>query len=126
MQFNEYMRLAKSTDLEDYSPVAMRMQDHTLCELDHAADGMVTEAAEFKDILKKAKMYGKPVDRVHALEEIGDQLWYIARALRSLDATLEDCCERNIAKLKARYGEKFTEAKALNRDLDQERKILEG
>lgn len=34
--------------------------------------------------------------------------------------------ERNIAKLKARYGEKFSEKAALNRDLSAERVALEG
>lgn len=34
--------------------------------------------------------------------------------------------DRNIAKLKARFPEKFTEEAALNRDLIKERKILEG
>jgi hypothetical protein len=33
--------------------------------------------------------------------------------------------ETNINKLKARYGTKFSEAAALNRDLEAERKILE-
>ena len=32
----------------------------------------------------------------------------------------------NIAKLKARYGEKFSSEKAINRDLETERNILEG
>jgi hypothetical protein len=34
--------------------------------------------------------------------------------------------ENNIAKLKARYGEKFSEDRAVNRDLKTERKILEN
>ena len=33
---------------------------------------------------------------------------------------------KNIDKLRARYGEKFTQAAALVRDLDKERKALEG
>jgi len=32
----------------------------------------------------------------------------------------------NISKLKARYGDKFTSERAINRDLEKERKILEG
>lgn len=34
--------------------------------------------------------------------------------------------DTNIAKLKARYGDKFSEEKAINRDLETERKILES
>jgi len=40
--------------------------------------------------------------------------------------TISEARDRNISKLKARYGEKFTETAALNRDLETERKILEG
>ena len=38
----------------------------------------------------------------------------------------KDVMERNITKLKARYGEKFTEEKANTRDLNTERQILEN
>lgn len=37
----------------------------------------------------------------------------------------EDCLDKNIAKLYARYPEKFDENFAINRNLDKERKILE-
>lgn len=38
----------------------------------------------------------------------------------------DDMREKNIAKLKARYGEKFSTAAAIERKLDVERAILEG
>jgi len=48
-------------------------------------------------------------------------------AMRELgcDISFEQIQERNIAKLKERYGEKFSKDAALVRDLDAERKILE-
>jgi hypothetical protein len=39
---------------------------------------------------------------------------------------MEDILDTNIAKLEARYPEKFTEEAALNRNLEAEREILEG
>ena len=39
---------------------------------------------------------------------------------------IEEIMQRNIEKLKARYPEKFTQEKALSRNLDAERNILEG
>jgi hypothetical protein len=42
------------------------------------------------------------------------------------EINLEECFEKNIAKLKARYGEKFSSEMAINRDLETERNILEG
>jgi NTP pyrophosphatase (non-canonical NTP hydrolase) len=97
-----------------------------MIDLLHASIGMQTESAEFSDMLKKHIFYGKPLDKVNLAEEIGDQLWYIAMALRALDTDFETVMERNIAKLKARYPDKFTLELAENRDLDKERAILEG
>jgi hypothetical protein len=38
---------------------------------------------------------------------------------------IESILDTNIAKLKARYGDKFSSEKAINRDLTTERTILE-
>ena len=43
-----------------------------------------------------------------------------------VDFDMKNIAEVNIKKLQARYPEKFTSEKALNRDLETERKILEG
>ena len=95
-------------------------------DLLHAAMGMVTESAEFLDMLKKHIMYGKELDEVNLNEEIGDMLWYQALAVRSLKNTLSDIMDVNIKKLEKRYPEKFTEFHALNRNLEEERRILEN
>ena len=94
-------------------------------DLLHASMGLVTEAGEFQDMLKKHVFYGKPLDEVNLKEEIGDLLWYCAIALEALDTDFQAVMQTNIDKLKARYPEKFTEEKAENRDLAKERKILE-
>jgi hypothetical protein len=39
---------------------------------------------------------------------------------------MKEVMDINIKKLEARYPEKFTEDKAINRDLEAERKILES
>lgn len=92
----------------------------------HAAMGIVTEAGEFIDVLKKLTIYSKPVDRVNLVEELGDIAWYIALACRTLGVSLEEVMDRNISKLTTRFPEKFTEAAAMNRNLDAERAALEG
>lgn len=92
----------------------------------HMAIGMVTESGEVMDALKKAMYYGRELDLVNMKEEIGDILWYVAGALRELDLTFEEVFDANIAKLRARYPEKFTEENANVRNLEVERKILEN
>lgn len=125
MNSKEYQSDAIVTDLMDYDPVICRLEDIHTVRLFHAAMGMDTEQGEFMDMLKKHILYGKPLDEVNLKEELGDLLWYIALALDELGADFESIFETNIKKLRARYPNKFTEADALNRNLEAERKILE-
>lgn len=91
----------------------------------HSIIGIATESGELVDAVVKHLEYDKPLDRTNVLEEIGDLNWYQAIAVDSLNADWEQIQETNIAKLKARYPEKFTSENAINRDLEAERKILE-
>ncbi len=91
----------------------------------HMILGMQTEVAELADAYKKAIAYNKPLDEVNIKEEIGDTLWYIANMCNLHGWSMEDIMDVNIKKLETRYPEKFTEEKALVRDLDAERQVLE-
>lgn len=91
----------------------------------HMVLGMHTESAEIADVYKKALAYKNPVDFVNVKEELGDLMWYIANMCNIHGWNLEDILDTNITKLEARYPEKFTTEKALNRDLSAEREILE-
>jgi NTP pyrophosphatase (non-canonical NTP hydrolase) len=113
-------------DEDEIKDIIPNPQKQKIIDLQHAALGMVTESAEFADMLKKHLFYGKPLDEVNLAEEIADNLWYCAMALRALGTDFETVMERNIAKLRARYPEKFTEELAENRNLEKERAILEG
>lgn len=98
----------------------------TMSRLDHAARGMVTEAGEIIDALKKHSCYGKTLDLVNLKEEVGDVLWYASVMLDALGLTFEDAMEATARKLKKRYPNGFTQEAALNRDLEAEKKALEG
>ena len=52
-------------------------------------------------------------------------LWYIALLCRALDTDMETIAQANIEKLKIRYPERYTNEKALNRNLKAERALLE-
>jgi NTP pyrophosphatase (non-canonical NTP hydrolase) len=104
----------------------------TLAEIDgnilddlHMIIGMQTEVAEIADVYKKHIAYKKPVDYVNIKEELGDTMWYIANLCNIHGWDLRDILDTNIAKLEARYSDKFTEEQALNRNLNIERQILE-
>ena len=120
-----YIEKAIKTESKDFDKISNRLQDKSMIRLLHAGMGLATESAEFLDALKKAIYYGKKLDKVNLAEEMGDILWYCAIALDELGVSFEEVMEKNIAKLEARYPEKFTEEKAENRDLKTERDILE-
>jgi NTP pyrophosphatase (non-canonical NTP hydrolase) len=118
----EYIENAVLTETKEYrfgetNGITPRME--------HAMMGMVTEAAECMDIVKKAKIYGRALDRVHLAEEAGDVMWYLAILSDELGISFEEMWEKNIAKLRVRFPEKYTDHHAVNRDLDSERKVLE-
>jgi len=92
----------------------------------HMVLGMQTEVAEIADVYKKNIAYKKLIDYVNIKEELGDAMWYIANLCNMHGWDLRDILDTNIAKLEARYPEKFTEEQALNRNLTVERNILEG
>lgn len=125
MDSTKYMTDAVKTESRDFNAMNTRLQDDGIKRLLHAGIGLSTEAGEFLDALKKHIFYGKELDRVNLAEELGDLFWYMAIVGDELGIKFEDVMERNITKLKARYGEKFSEEKADKRDLENERKILE-
>jgi NTP pyrophosphatase (non-canonical NTP hydrolase) len=125
MNPKEYIENVLKTESNDFNAISSRLDAPTI-RLLHAFMGMATESSEALDMLKKHLMYGKPLDKVNAAEEIGDVLWYAAVALDTLGVSFEEIMDKNIAKLQKRFGNKFTSDAAINRDVVAERKILEG
>lgn len=124
MNPKEYIELVKKTESIDFEAIRSRMFHAWNIRIDHASDGLVTETGEFKDAIKKFKFYGKEIDRVNCIEELGDILWYIGVACDVLNVSIEEVMEKNIAKLQKRYGITFNEEGAIKRDLSAERYIL--
>jgi NTP pyrophosphatase (non-canonical NTP hydrolase) len=173
INYNNYEELASTTckNLETESANILHMKM-----------GIITEAAEVVDILKKKHAYGKEIDVPHLKEELGDILWYAANyckfmnmdfanvidnisyeplydrstdfslyelmelivinataldinsvydiidltlyAIEQVDGTLDEVLSTNIRKLAARYPEGFSSFYALNRNLDNEKRII--
>ncbi|MCB9025822.1 MAG: nucleoside triphosphate pyrophosphohydrolase family protein [Bdellovibrionaceae bacterium] len=126
MNTQEYVINATKTESTDFDKITERLSQKGNVRLLHGAIGLATEAGEFLDALKKHIYYGKPLDRVNLAEELGDLFWYCAIIADELQVPFSDIMDKNIEKLKARYGEKFSEEKAENRNLKVERKILEN
>lgn len=118
MKNSEFVENAKRTE----SPNFFQPNPRIL----HAVIGCVTESAEMMDALKKQMYYGRDLDITNVKEESGDLLWYLALLFDELGTDFETEMVRVIAKLKARFPDKFEEDKAFNRDLETERNILEA
>lgn len=81
----------------------------------HLALGISGEAGEIADAIKKHVMYGKELDYVNVLEELGDLFFYMAGLMQELNLPFRDVLDHNIAKLSLRYPEGYTDAAAINR-----------
>jgi NTP pyrophosphatase (non-canonical NTP hydrolase) len=95
----------------------------------HAILGIATESVEMVEAIEKSISNNVEIDTVNLSEELGDLAWYIA-ALFYLELSGFNepnlILRKNLLKLHKRFGDKFTFEKALNRDLVEERKILEA
>ena len=120
----------KDYETNDFSKSTL--VDEKFVDTLHGIIGIATEAGELCEALLKSATEidgeGLPIgiDRANLEEELGDVMWYAALLCRAHGFTFEKIMDKNIAKLKARYPDKFSESDAVNRNLKKERKILES
>lgn len=108
MKFSHYQELAGRT--EKPLPTAVD-------RLVHAFMGLATEVGELGTPIKAAAIYNKPLLEVpeqvaNLREELGDLLWYVALAANALGMNLDEIAEENIAKLRARYPDRYSDEAA--------------
>lgn len=111
MTFDEYQAETARTD-----PMAPGCRD----ALAMHALGLVGEAGEFAELVKKRLFHGAEWDKERAAKELGDVLWYLARAAADLGLPLSEIAARNVAKLRQRYPAGFSaEASAARVDVEE-------
>lgn len=91
----------------------------------HAVLGIATEAGELLEAIEIGLFGEDGFDLVNVAEEIGDVFWYQAILANVASKSFEEIQATNIAKLRARFPNKFSEYDAQNRNLEKERQILE-
>lgn len=84
-------------------------------DLLHSIMGMSGETGELIDGFKKHLIYGKPLDVENLKEEAGDVLWYMALLFRTIEIDFVEVMTMNIAKLKKRYPDAYSDAHAVAR-----------
>jgi len=69
--------------------------------------GLLTEAGEFGELIKKHLYHGKPLDVERCKDELSDVLWYLTMAAHTLGLSLSDIAWHNCQKLNYRYQNGF-------------------
>jgi len=125
MDSEQYVKDAIRTESSDFTAISTRLSSDKIKRILHATIGVSTEAGELLDQVKKHIFYGRAMDDVNLAEEMGDLFWYCAILSDAIGISFVSILEANVKKLRARYGSKFSEERAENRDLSSERKILD-
>lgn len=110
MNFGEYQKQALTTAIINPDP----LMDKTIWAM-----GIAGEAGEVLEKWKKIVAYkdGKisEEDRQEIKKELGDVVWYVAMMAYSLDLSLDEVMELNLAKLADRKKRGVTRGKGDNR-----------
>lgn len=87
---------------------------------------IIKNTCKLLDMLKKKLYYNKPINESEFISITNQVLSSIMHYMSLFNINIEESFDINIEKLRARYGDKFSSDRAINRDLDNERNILEG
>lgn len=99
---------------------------HKAMDIIHSILGAATESGESLELLNATlRDELHRFDEVNFKEEIFDTQWYHAIGCDAINLTFDEGQRNNIAKLRKRFGPKFSEYDANNRNLDAEREVLE-
>lgn len=107
LTINEYQREALATLNPDIPKDSLLL---------NALMGLCGESGEAIDLLKKHLFQGHALDREKLVKELGDVAWYLAEAAQALDVPLEEICQKNIDKLRARYPQGFSAESSMRRE----------
>lgn len=90
--------------------------DAKKADLWHHATGVVGEAGELIDAIKKHVIYNKPLDRENLVEELGDLEFYLQGIRDNEGITRAETLQANMDKLRVRYeGLKYSDQAAQDR-----------
>lgn len=105
--------------MEEYEQLAARTLNPSLTRdqrLLDAAAGLAEEAGEVLGLVRKHLFMGHPLDTTRLTIELGDALWCLTTVAGALGISLENVAAANIAKLRTRYPDGYTDAGSVRRD----------
>lgn len=101
----------------DYQRACLRTASGDKSEwLENAIYGIIGEAGEIVDLVKKHKWQGHTLNAEDVALELGDLLWYCSLLSSSINYELGTVMKMNTEKLKKRYPEGFSKDRSVNRE----------
>src|SRR5262245_22281263 len=105
--------------MEEYEQLAARTLNPALARdqrLLDAAAGLSEEAGEVLGLVRKHLFMGHPLDTTRLTIELGDALWCLTTVAGTIGISLEGVAGANIAKLRKRYPDGYTDSRSVGRD----------
>lgn len=100
--------------------------DYKIEDWEEESDIFTVHISKLQDYVKKYLAYGKQINRDKEENSLIIILNGLDAIINMYEVNLEDVLEKNISKLRQRFPEKFDSNLAINRNVEKERKILEG
>jgi len=104
--------------LDDYQIAASRTTNPRLSDVERlldAAAGLSEEAGEILGVVRKHAFQSHPLNRDKLQTELGDALWCLAIAAQCTGLTLDQVAATNIAKLRSRYPDGYSDSASQER-----------
>lgn len=98
--------------LDEYESAATRTMNRAITETERlldAAAGLAEESGEILGLVRKHAFQSHALQREKLEIELGDALWCLAVTARSAGMTLEQVAAANVAKLRARYPDGYSD-----------------
>lgn len=104
--------------LDEYQVAATRTLNTKLSDTERlldAAAGLAEESGEILGLVRKHAFQAHPLAADRLRTELGDALWCLSIAASSAGITLEDVAQANVAKLRTRYPDGYSDRASLER-----------
>jgi NTP pyrophosphatase (non-canonical NTP hydrolase) len=98
--------------LDEYEKAATRTVNPKLTQTERlldAAAGLAEESGEILGLVRKHAYQAHELQRDKLTSELGDALWCLTMTARTAGVSLEQVAAANVAKLRARYPDGFSE-----------------
>lgn len=124
MNTETYLKFVDTLENKDFASLKERLSDDENIRLTHSVMGLSSEVGEFVDLVKKKIFYGKEFDKVKAVSELGDILWFLGQTCNTLGISLEDVMINNYSKLSTRFKTGYNNEAAIHKSDALEREAM--